>query len=513
MITPNSTIQFLNAPFSSSQNNVLKFSNINAQNSYFEGLIYSSGLVKSGCAYQREGDGEFVRVGEKIDEMYKYNYCRFQNPSYGSKWFYAFISKVEYVNSSSCRVYLEMDVFQTYQFDYVLKKSFIDRQTFNSDYYNTLADTPSTGDLKTVFQYEKPLSGHYFVLFNADPTIEDTSDSGSSFPKINNFTVPCYMAFFDNQDDMSELILSVSNKGRADRIQACYFAPVKFGTVGFERQLIPKGDLHLSYDFIDTLHDVPLELLYDDFSFTIDYNESYKKELAYPYAKLEIVDRITGKYIELDISKFSNPKQPSFRIIYNFTGNVEYKVIPLNYNGQAYSVENAFVVHPNTDLPIFSNTYGKYLKDNTGTNLINGVMSVAGAVGSIATGNVAGAVGSFGNIAGIINADNVARKQPNQVSGLNGDGMEYVNFSPSIYFRLKVMDSNHMDIARNFWKCYGYPVRKITDVNMTTSPDFVFVKTEGVNIESNIIPSIYLSKLENIFNNGVTIWNRNYLEY
>lgn len=510
MITPQTTIQFLNVPFSPSQNNVLRFNSIGSQIAYFDNLVDFT-LVN--CSYQRTETGEYIAVNKSIDFMYKYNYVRFKNSNYGDKWFYAFITKCQWVSSNTTYLTLEMDTWQTYHFDFTLKKSFIDRQTFNSDYYNTLADTPSTGDLKTVFQYEKSLNGQFFVLFNSDPTIEDTSDSLATFPKINNFTVPCYMAFFDNQDDMSELILSVSNKGRADRIQGCYYSPVKFGHTGFEIELMPKGDLHLSYEYIKTIHNLPFELLYEDFNFGISYTESYKKELAYPYAKLEIVDKITGKYIELDISKFSNPMNPSFRIIYNFTGNVEYKVIPLNYNGQAYSVENAFVVQPNTDLPIFSNSYGKYLRDNSGSNLINGVMSVAGAVGSIATGNVAGAVGSFSSIASLVNADSVARKQPNQVSGMNGDGMEYVNFSPSIYFRLKVMDSDHMDIARNFWRSYGYPVRKIADVNMSTSPDFIFVKTEGINIEADSIPTEYLSNLENLFDKGVTIWNRNYLNY
>jgi hypothetical protein len=432
----------------------------------------------------------------------------FQNTQFGDKWFYAFIEKLKYVNGAITHVILKMDVWQTFQFDFSLQDSFIERKTFDNDYYNTLADTPSTGDLRTIWEYEKILDGAYFILFNSDPTMDDTSATTNSYPTIGNYSMPCYMAICETPNTLCDIVQAVSNKGRADRIQACYYAPCSLDSSQYSINLMPKGDLNLSGDYIAIVNHMNVGMLSETITLNIGYEPIFKKEISYPYAKLEIVDRITGKYIELDISKFLNPVEPQFMLIYNITDNVEYKLVPLNYNGIGYSIENSLVVEPSTDLPVFSNSYSKYLKDNKGTNIINGVMSVAGAVGSIMAGNVAGAVGSFGSIAGIINSDNVARKQPNQVSGIKGDAFEYQNYTSSLFFRLKTMDDDHVTIARNFWNAYGYPVRRISSFTSNISNSYNFVKTVGANIIADTIPSEYLKELQSIYDNGVTIWNR-----
>jgi hypothetical protein len=509
MITPGSNVRFLNVPFSSSQNNVLKFPSIASQLSYMESRIKYN---LSGCSYIREGDGEFLRVNKVVDSLYNCNYVMFQNTQFGDRWFYAFIEKLKYKNGTVTDVILKMDIYQTFMFDFSLQDTFIERQTFQDDYYNTLADTPSTGDLRVIWEYEKIMKGSYFILFNSDPTMDDTTATASAYPTIGIYSMPCYMAICTTASEMSEIIQAVSNKGRGDRIQACYYAPCNIDLTGYEIQLLPKGDLNLSHDYINLIHAMQLGILSETIQLNIGYVPTFMKELAYPYAKLEIVDRITGKYIELDLSKFLNPLSPQFSLIYNITDNVEYKLVPLNYNGIGYSIENSLVVEPQTDLPVFSNSYSKYLKNNMGSNIINGVMSVAGAVGSIAVGNVAGAVSSFGSIASVINSDNVARKQANQVSSLKGDAFDYQNYTSSLLFRLKIMDNDHMKIARNFWNAYGYPERKIGTFN-NTSKKYNFIKTVGANIIADNIPSEYQKELETIFDNGVTIWNNDYLNY
>jgi hypothetical protein len=513
MITPNSTVRFLNVPFSPSQNNLLKFASETDQENYMlSRQVYSI----SGCQYIREGDGEYLKVEKVVDALYNCNYVMFQNSQFGSKWFYAFIEKLKYVNGKVSHVVLKMDVYQTFQFNYTLAESFIDRQSFNTDYYNTLADTPSTGDLRVIWEYEKLINGMYVILFNSDPTTADSATSASYaklyYPTIGQYSMPCYMVACSTGSEMSEIVLAVSAKGRADRIQACYFAPCLLDATDYASMQMPKGDLDITNTYLNLIHNMTVDKLNDTITLNINLTPTFKKELSYPYAKLEVVDRITGKYIELDLSKFQNPLAPQFMIMYNITDNVEYKIVPLLYNGIDYSIENSLVINPSSDLPIFSNTYAKYTRDNQGANIINGVMSTMGAIGSIATGNVAGAVGSFGSIASIINADHVARQQPNQVTGIKGDAFEYLNYTPSVYFRVKIMDSDHMKIARNFWNAYGYPERKIGTFN-NTSNRYNFIKTVGANIIADTIPSEYLRELENIYDNGVTIWNNNYLNY
>jgi hypothetical protein len=509
MIIPQTNISLLNTPFSSSQDKLLKFSSLTEQQNYMDSKVVK---LLEGCKYQREGENEYIDIAYSMDSLYNCNYVRYQNSHVSNRYFYAFIIKMEWKSSSVTRLYIKMDSYQTFQFDFTLNQSFIDRKTFITDYYNTLADTPTTGDLKVVFEHEEELHGNYFILFNADPTKDDCSSSSANFPTIGNYTLPCYMCLCQTASEVSQIIQAVSNKGRADRIQACYYSPYTGENAITGTGAYPKGDLNISSD-LNLVSQVSPTALRQTVNIAITYNMQFKKELCYPYAKLEVVDRITGKSIELDLSKFNDPFNPSFYLLGSVSDSPEYKIIPLEYNGAYYSIENALVIEPSSELPIFSNSYAKYMKNNSTANMISGVLAGAGAVGSILSGNVAGAVSSFGSIAQIVNADSVAKSQPNQVSNIKGDASEYLNYNPSIYFRLKVMDSNHMDIARKYWNCYGYPERKIDYIGYNENKSFNFVKTVSANITSNGIPNEYVEDLQNIFDKGVTIWNRNYLDY
>lgn len=55
----------------------------------------------------------------------------YQNESYNDKWFYAFITKMEYVNTNMTRIEIITDVWQTWQFDIEFKESFIEREMIN----------------------------------------------------------------------------------------------------------------------------------------------------------------------------------------------------------------------------------------------------------------------------------------------------------------------------------------------------------------------------------------------
>ena len=61
------------------------------------------------------------------------NYAIYRNANFGSKWFYAFVTKIEYVNQSTSLVYLEQDYIQTWYFELTLKESFVERETVADD--------------------------------------------------------------------------------------------------------------------------------------------------------------------------------------------------------------------------------------------------------------------------------------------------------------------------------------------------------------------------------------------
>ena len=131
-IEPNSNIKiYKNVPLDNSYNHTLFFSSIATQNAYFHG---NSGILKynlTAQSYQRVVKGS-MRIAVKADNLYDCNYLAFQNSSFGTKWFYAFITGVEYVNNETSEITFEIDPVQTYFFDVQLKECYVEREHSSS---------------------------------------------------------------------------------------------------------------------------------------------------------------------------------------------------------------------------------------------------------------------------------------------------------------------------------------------------------------------------------------------
>lgn len=52
----------------------------------------------------------------------------YQNNNYSNKWFYAFITNMQYENNGTTLISITTDVWQTWQFDITWKQSFIERE-------------------------------------------------------------------------------------------------------------------------------------------------------------------------------------------------------------------------------------------------------------------------------------------------------------------------------------------------------------------------------------------------
>jgi len=78
--------------------------------------------------FQRIEGKPYIRCDEPIDNLWNAKYIMFQNKAYNSKWFYAFITKLEYVNGGRTNVHFQLDVMQTWMFDMNFKPSFVVRE-------------------------------------------------------------------------------------------------------------------------------------------------------------------------------------------------------------------------------------------------------------------------------------------------------------------------------------------------------------------------------------------------
>lgn len=129
-IAPNSVIKILkNVPLDNTYDHTIYFENKTSQKTYFDSLVKYTLQAQS---YQRINK-DTMRVQILADNLYDCNYIMFQNTSFGDKWFYAFITKVEYVNNITSEITFEIDVMQTWHFDYTLGECFVEREHTETD--------------------------------------------------------------------------------------------------------------------------------------------------------------------------------------------------------------------------------------------------------------------------------------------------------------------------------------------------------------------------------------------
>ena len=94
-ITPDTNIRLLKCPIKLDNKNQITFSNKEAQENYFKSLPY---LEVDSSMYQRADDS--IYYPDIYDNLLGYNYVMYQNTNYSNKWFYAFITDIQYENDN-----------------------------------------------------------------------------------------------------------------------------------------------------------------------------------------------------------------------------------------------------------------------------------------------------------------------------------------------------------------------------------------------------------------------------
>ncbi len=143
IVAPETEIYLIKSPLQVDEAQQLDFANATAQVNYFQSLPK---LALMNATYQRENERMYVNFN--IEEIRSYNYVMYKNKQYSNKWFYAFITGFSYEGNTVTGVQIKTDVFQTYMFDYELKRSYVKRETVPDDTFgkHLIPENVDTGD-------------------------------------------------------------------------------------------------------------------------------------------------------------------------------------------------------------------------------------------------------------------------------------------------------------------------------------------------------------------------------
>lgn len=502
-IEPNTTIKlYSGVPLDNTYNHTLYFASESEQQSYFSTSKYTF----SAQSYQRVERGK-MRIERKADDLYDCNYLAFKNVNYGNKWFYAFITSVEYINNVTSEITFEIDVMQTYLFDVELKDCFVEREHSETDVIgeNIQAEPIETGEY-VISDY-----GLVGAVRDMLVLIMIADETSTSFGDLYEGIYGGCDIWAYNSTDTTNITSKVSEYiQKPDQIIAMYMCP---------KMLIPNvtdGGKHLSYSKTSSFITETLPSVTEESQDFEGYEPKNKKLYTYPYNFLRI-DNASGQSLNLRYEFFDN-LTPVIEIQGTFLMPVKLVARPCSYKGlpsysemggytssksEAISLENYPMCSWNVD------TFKSWLAQNSVPVALNSIASVTNsAIASHYSAHPTASfgVGTVGTVASVLSQMYTASIAADQCRGNISNGNVNVARSIQAFYKQRChVTKDFAIVIDNFFSMYGYATNKVKQPNISSRPHWNYVKTLGCVVVGRA-PSDDIKKMCSIYDNGITFW-------
>ena len=501
-IVPNTNVKILhNVPLENTYDHTLYFADATAQYNYF------ASMVKKNCVnytYQRVNKGT-MRIEGKADNYYDCNYLMFQNTSFGTKWFYAFINSVEYINNETTEITFEIDVIQTWLFDAHVEECFIERQHSLSDAIgdNIVPETLNCGEY--VFNDYEPVIQMTDMLVCLAIVDTDGESSGTLYDGIYG-SAELYVYDSTDTTGINSKINEYTQK--PDSIISMYMLPkILVGTIPSEHKL-PYGT-----NGFKRIIQKPIVSKTD----TLDgYLPKNGKMYTYPY-NFYHVDNASGSDLSLRYEFFDN-NQPVVEISGTVTQPVIVSLRPDSYKGvPSYSELGGYTSLNNESIQLNSypmcswnvDAYQAWIAQNSVPIALNTISQVGQmAISSTYSVHPEASVvaGSIGIVSNLLGQFYQASIQADMSKGnFNNGGVNTAIGKQQFYGGRCSVSYQYAKMIDDFFTMYGYAVKSIGRINTHARPHWNYVKTVGC-VLSGSVPSDDTRKIVSIYDRGITFW-------
>lgn len=521
-------IRFLSGvPFNNDYKHTRWFDTQTAQEDYFlaKNVVHSMSEAK----FQKIEGRNFISVDKNIDGLWGTNYVMFQNNLYSTKWFYGFVTKLEYKNSSTTYVHFEIDVLQTWKFSMNFKPSYVLREhcplweADGNPVVNTLDEGLNYGTAyETVNVMNlKPYDGVLFLVIVTKELMHDRDadiKAGSIYPTVNASPQPlCYYihpfkldgtvptawdendenivlsnptdvlkAMYEMDDAINNVVSIYITDYMGFNISTDGAGTLRFPTTNFVNvnlMYTPPGTTTQTY--LNTIFVTDIKQYQSKaFSFTNKYADyrtvKESKLLMYPYTVLILDDlkgnrqTIKNEYIKGDDIVISvrgslgTSNKTSYSIDnYQVKDNLE----PADLFKA--NLENAVMNNNPNDLPILTDMLGAFLQGNRN--------SIQNQLNATIFGGWMDTMGGVMGMAGASSANPANMGTPNPV-GMAQSGMGIVGGMANTYFQTQGMIAKQKDInntpsslskmGANTYFDYGHNLNGLYLIKRQITPEY-----------------------------------------
>ena len=454
-------------------------------------------------------------------EVQAWNYLYFRNGDTGKPYYY-FITNIEYISDTTIELFLELDVLQTYLFDFELLPCFIERQHTETDEIgeHTIDEGLEIGELVTAQQLNiDPGALCIMVMSTINPNGTTEETAAPALPYMYNRVFsgvkiwavdPTKWAEWGNQIDVLDEL------GKTDAILSMWMYPKALVTLGGEStwDAAIANPVEAAVDYKTSPYLYTFSKRYG----TLDgYTPKNRKLYCYPY-NFAYCTNNEGASAVYKYERFSSDLM-GFTLSGSLSPDGGIHITPMNYNGITYNYHEGMLLKGYPTCAWDSDVYKMWLAQNQNQQnlaMVSGGLKIAagavGAIGSLATGNVMGAVGS---VAGAVNGAQqigslLAQRAdmeivPPQAKGGFSSSVNVTDSMLAFSFYFKSINAEHARIIDDYFTMYGYKINRVQTPKLNARPAYTYVKTIGCHIKGGMCTDDIV-KIESIFDNGITFW-------
>lgn len=551
MIVPNSEVYILkNVPLEPSFDHTIWFDSPEQQATAF--TTYALAFYFNKVSYQRY-PRPYITLDKTADDLFDCNYMMFRNTAYGTKWFYAFITQIEYISNTTSRIYYTIDPMQTYLFDVNVGECFVEREhamtdaigdnlnpesfelgeyVYDADYFPNLF-------LKT--NYVICILAAWKAVYEDNKwIIKDASTGGVGGVDSGIYTGLTKNLFtYDPSNpkacvqDANAVIEAATKANKADGIVSITMYPKFFMNWSITGDLATGLVPH-------TVDSIPA------FTGTFDgYKPKNNKLYTAPFCGV-YVDNLQGNAANYAYEYFENRK-PKFNIVGVVNGNLECASIPLNYKGLPTNFQESLLMGGFPQCAWNVDTFKAWIAQNkyaiaagvantaidtvkqaalaaTGVGMAGEVAGMSAAMTGAGSAQTIQAVGQYANA--YQNAQNVsyntqgdilnktinlvaqvktASTQPNHARGQQSSSVFCAMGYQGFHYMPYRIQGQFAKIVDDFFSMYGYKTNRLKVPNRNGRKAWNYVKTCGCNLTGSA-PADVTASLVNIYDKGITFW-------
>ena len=523
----------------------LTFANLQAQENYFNSVVAFQYATDNFTYIKKDN---VININENIEKILPCNYLFYRNDGFydaqgNIKTYYCFINNMEYINENCTRLYIETDVWQTYQFDINYKASFVEREHTNDDTIgaNTYPESLETGEYIINSQYVDPTMDDVFndtcYVLGCSVDFNITADrflpsGGGSYNGL--YSGVKYFYFSKSaQRGINQALAKFAENGQADTITGLFIVPKVLAPASADGGAVTNSATPVSYTI--------------SFAKTYGlggYTPKNNKLKVYPYCYV-LCNNMAGSTNIYNYEDFSN-SNCTFSVKGALCPGGSIRLTPTNYKGIASNDNESLMLGKFPICNYQVDMYTNWLTQNSvnvpgygHANIdelnmlgiqskieLNKIKDSASLLGDMLTGNLINGIKDTANTfehqidasvnvgTAMIQAKQHSLIPPSVRGDVNaGDVLTSDSKNNFRFYRMSIK-REYAEKIDQFFTMFGYATNKLKVPNINGRTNWNYVKTAECNFTGDI-PQQYLDAIRKIFCRGITFWHNpsTFLDY